>query len=175
VSFTLNGALAGLVAITAGCDALSPAFALLTGALAGALVVVSVLFFDRIRIDDPVGAISVHAVCGVWGTLAVGLFATDGGLLTSGSWTQLLAQIVGVSAAFLWAFPTALVLFLALKATVGLRVSEQEEIEGLDVHEHGMHAYPPSFVAEGAPGIVVGAATLDSATSPAVPKAVYEV
>ncbi len=174
VSFTLNGALAGLVAITAGCDVLSPAFALLTGLAAGALVVVAVLFFDRIRVDDPVGAISVHAVCGLWGTLAVGLFATESGWLTTGSATQFLAQLVGVLAAFLWAFPTALVLFLTLKATVGLRVSEAEELEGLDLHEHGMHAYPPSLVAEGIPGQVVPGAAVARAAPTVATEAAYE-
>lgn len=158
VSFTLNGALAGLVAITAGCDAMSPAFALVTGLVAGALVVFAVLFFDRIRIDDPVGAISVHGVCGVWGTLAIGLFHQEAGLLISGSTTQFMAQVVGVLAAFAWAFPTSLLLFAVLKATIGLRVSQTEEMEGLDIHEHGMHAYPPSFVADGIHGVTpVGA------------------
>lgn len=154
ISFTLNGALAGLVAITAGCDAMSPVFALLTGCVAGGLVVVSVLFFDRLRIDDPVGAISVHAVCGVWGTLAIGLFHQESGLLLTGSSTQFLAQVVGILAAFLWAFPSSLVLFAILKATVGLRVHEVEEMEGLDIHEHGLHAYPPSFVADGVHGVL---------------------
>lgn len=158
VSFTLNGALAGLVAITAGCDAMSPAFALVTGLVAGALVVFAVLFFDHIRIDDPVGAISVHGVCGAWGTLAIGLFHQEAGLLISGSPTQFMAQVVGVLAAFAWAFPTSLLLFAVLKATIGLRVSQTEELEGLDIHEHGMHAYPPSFVADGIHGVTpVGA------------------
>jgi ammonium transporter, Amt family len=151
-SFTLNGALAGLVAITAGCDAMSPTFALITGGIAGVVVVGSVMFFDRIRIDDPVGAVSVHGMCVLWGTLAIGLFHTESGLLLGGGSTLFLTQLVGISAAFLWAFPASLLIFGVIKATLGLRVSEKEEIEGLDVHEHGMHAYPPSFVADGATG-----------------------
>jgi Amt family ammonium transporter len=155
-SLTLNGALAGLVAITAGCDAMSPLFAAVTGAVAGSIVVFAVIFFDKLRIDDPVGAISVHGVCGAWGTLAVGLFMTEGGLLFGGGITQLLVQCVGVAAAFLWAFPVSLGIFVALKYTIGLRVSPAEEIEGLDIGEHGMHAYPPVLIAEGVTGMVPG-------------------
>ena len=151
-SFALNGALAGLVGITAGCDAMSPAFAALTGLIAGCLVVGSVVFFDRIRIDDPVGAVSVHGVCGAWGTLAVGLFMTDGGLLMGGGATQLGIQALGIAAGFLWAFPVSMIIFLTIKATIGLRVSEQEEMEGLDILEHGMLAYPPGFVADAVTG-----------------------
>jgi Amt family ammonium transporter len=145
-SFALNGALAGLVAITAGCDGMAPHFAALTGLAAGVIVVFSVVFFDRIRIDDPVGAISVHGVCGAWGTLAVGLFATETGLATGHGFEQLGVQALGVGAAFLWAFPVSLAIFLAIKYTVGLRVSPQEEIDGLDLSEHGVYAYPPLFV-----------------------------
>ena len=147
-SLTLNGALAGLVAITAGCDVMIPAMAALTGCLGGIIVVGSVVFFDKLRIDDPVGAISVHGVCGVWGTLAVGLFGTGIGLFTGGGSAQLISQMIGVGACFLWAFPVSLGIFYAIKVTVGLRVSEQEEIEGLDIHEHGILAYPPVFVAD---------------------------
>ena len=135
-SIALNGALAGLVAITAGCDIMSPAMAALTGAIGGCLVVFSVLFFERMRVDDPVGAISVHGVCGAWGTLAIGLFSAEAGL------SQLAVQAVGVLAGFAWAFPASLVIFLAIKHTVGLRVSAEEEVAGLDVSEHGMSAYP---------------------------------
>jgi len=164
-SFALNGALAGLVAITAGCNVLSPAYAVLTGLAAGVIVVFACVFFDRVRIDDPVGAISVHGVCGAWGTLAVGLFATDAGLLTSGSFRQLGIQAVGVLAAFLWSFPVSLGIFLAIKYAIGLRVGPEEELEGLDVSEHGIYAYPPSFVAgTPAPGVAwpagVGASPL---------------
>jgi Amt family ammonium transporter len=147
-SFTLNGALAGLVAITAGCDAMHPGFAVVTGLVAGAIVVLSVLFFDKIRIDDPVGAVSVHGVCGLWGTLAIGLFQTGSGLLVGGGVQQILVQLVGVLAAFMWAFPVSLGIFYAVKATVGLRVSAEEEAEGLDIREHGMHAYPAHLVVE---------------------------
>ncbi len=145
-SFALNGALAGLVAITAGCDAIPVHFAALTGLLAGLIVVLSCVFFDKIRIDDPVGAVSVHGVCGAWGTLAVGLFAQDVGLFAGGGAAQLGIQALGVAAAFLWAFPVSFGIFYAIHATVGLRVSEEEEIEGLDLTEHGIYAYPPALV-----------------------------
>ncbi|MEX0793924.1 MAG: ammonium transporter [Pirellulaceae bacterium] len=147
-SFALNGALAGLVSITAGCDAMSPAFASLAGLLGGVLVVFSVVFFDKLKIDDPVGAISVHGVCGAWGTLAVGLFMTDGGLLTGGGAGQLITQLTGVGAGFIWAFGTSMIIFLGIKYTIGLRVSAEEEMEGLDITEHGMYAYPPHLVSE---------------------------
>lgn len=151
-SFSLNGALAGLVAITAGCDVISPALSALTGLIAGFLVVGSVYFFDRIRVDDPVGAISVHGVCGAWGTLAVGLFMADGGLLYTGSTSLLATQLIGIAAGFFWAFPVSLLIFLGIKATIGLRVDEQEELEGLDLVEHGMLGYPPGFVADSVHG-----------------------
>ncbi|NIP86103.1 MAG: ammonium transporter [Planctomycetales bacterium] len=141
-SFALNGALAGLVAITAGCDIMSPGMALLTGAIAGVIVVISCLAFEKIRVDDPVGAISVHGVCGAWGTLAIGVFSSEAG------WGQLGIQALGVAAAFLWAFPVSLAIFLAIKATIGLRASEAHEAIGLDASEHGMHAYPPSMVVD---------------------------
>ncbi|MEX0936569.1 MAG: ammonium transporter [Pirellulales bacterium] len=151
-SLALNGALAGLVAITAGCDIMTPATAALTGALGGVIVVGAVVFFDKIRIDDPVGAISVHGVCGAWGTLAIGLWggtaAEPIGVLLGGGTAQLVTQAIGVAAGFLWAFPTCLVLFLAIKYTVGLRVSEAEELEGLDILEHGLSAYPAVLVAD---------------------------
>ena len=145
-SFTMNGALAGLVAITAGCDVIPVHFAALTGLLAGLLVVLSCVLIDKIRIDDPVGAVSVHGVCGAWGTLAVGLFAQDVGLFSGGGTAQLGIQALGVAAAFLWAFPVSFGIFYAIHATVGLRVSEEEEIEGLDLTEHGIYAYPPALV-----------------------------
>ncbi|MCA9178521.1 MAG: ammonium transporter [Planctomycetales bacterium] len=151
-SFTLNGALAGLVAITAGCDAMHPGYALLTGTIGGVVVVLSVLFFDKLRIDDPVGAISVHGVCGAWGTLAIGLFKDEVGLLVGGTSEQFIAQVTGVLAAFLWAFPVSFAVFYLIKVTIGLRVSEKEELEGLDITEHGMHAYPANLIADGATG-----------------------
>ncbi len=145
-SFALNGTLAGLVAITAGCDVIPVHYAALTGLLAGILVVFACVFIDRIRIDDPVGAVSVHGICGAFGTLAVGLFAANGGLLNGGGPSLLITQAIGVGSAFLWSFILSMAIFLAIKYTVGLRVSAEEEIEGLDVTEHGMYAYPPSFV-----------------------------
>ena len=148
-SFTLNGALAGLVAITAGCDCLSPMYAAITGLIAGFIVVFSCVFFDRIRVDDPVGAVSVHGVCGAWGTLAVGLFMIDGGLFTGGGAGQLITQAIGVGAAFAWAFGLSMVIFLTVKYTIGLRVTAEEEIEGLDIGEHGIYAYPPAIIGAG--------------------------
>lgn len=148
ISFALNGALAGLVAITAGCDAVTVSSSAIIGLVAGGLVVLSVVFFDKVRVDDPVGAISVHGVCGAWGTLATGLFMTEGGLFYGGGTAQLISQAIGVGAAFLWAFPASLLMFLAIKYTVGIRVSEQEEIEGLDIFEHGVYAYPQGFVTD---------------------------
>ena len=141
-SMALNGALAGLVGITAGCSTVSPAGSLWIGALAGVLVVVSVYFIDRVlKVDDPVGAVSVHGVCGAWGTLACGLFNFDGGLFYGGGLKLLGVQIVGVGAAFVWAFGLGLLLFMVIKKTIGLRVSKKEELEGLDIGEHGMEAY----------------------------------
>ncbi|MEQ8785173.1 MAG: ammonium transporter [Pirellulaceae bacterium] len=152
-SFTLNGALAGLVAITAGCANLDAPTAALTGLIGGVIVVLSVVAIDKCRIDDPVGAVSVHGVCGAWGTFAVGLFDPTGGVLFGGGFELTLIQLAGIGAAFAWAFPVSMVIFLAIKYTIGLRVSEQEELEGLDITEHGMHAYPPSLIAEGTQGI----------------------
>ena len=146
-SMTLNGALAGLVAITAGCDCVSLMGAVYIGLIAGVLVVLSVLGIDRlklgkIRIDDPVGAISVHGVCGAWGTLAIGFFGIDGvGLFYGGGATQLGIQALGVLAGFAWAFGIGLALFLAISYTIGLRVSPEEELRGLDIGEHGGEAY----------------------------------
>ncbi|MCH2169483.1 ammonium transporter [Myxococcota bacterium] len=134
LSMALNGVLAGLVGITAGADTVSLIGAVAIGAIAGGLVVGSVLLFDRIKIDDPVGAISVHLTCGIWGTLAVGIFSTNPDHSFG-------VQLVGVLAYGAVAFPSAMAIFLVLKATTGLRVSEQEELEGLDYGEHGMHAY----------------------------------
>ena len=168
-SFALNGALAGLVAITAGCDIIPVPYAALTGLLAGFLVVFSCVFFDRIHVDDPVGAISVHGVCGAWGTLAVGLFGAEVGLFSGGGAGQLGIQALGVASAFLWAFPLCFVMFTIIRLTVGLRASEEDEIEGLDLTEHGIYAYPPAFVngvqAAGGSGLGATAAT----HTPAIP------
>lgn len=149
ISMSLNGALAGLVAITAGCANVSIGGALVIGFVAGVLVLFSVLFFDKMKIDDPVGAISVHGVCGAWGTLAVGLFASPNfgdakGLFYGGGFSLLGTQIVGILVAFFWAFTASYIVFVILKKTIGVRVSEEEEISGLDVLEHGNEAYPVS-------------------------------
>lgn len=142
-----NGVIAGLVAITAGCAWVNPAASVLIGAIAGALVVASVWFIDwKLHIDDPVGAISVHAVNGIWGILALGLLA-DGtymevtGLLY-GNAGFMVSQIISAVTVFVWAFGTGAIMFYILKKTMGLRVSDREQIEGLDIGEHGMCAYP---------------------------------
>jgi Amt family ammonium transporter len=142
ISMTLNGTLAGLVAITAPCDGVSPTGAMIIGAVGGILVVFSVLFFDYVvKVDDPVGAVSVHAVNGLWGTLSYGLFAINGGLFYGGGFKQLGIQILGAGTAFVWAFGLGLILFWIISKTVGLRVSAEEEMKGLDIGEHGMEAY----------------------------------
>lgn len=139
VSMTLNGALAGLVAITAGCDIVSTEGALAIGIIAGVLIVYGVEFVDKIlKVDDPVGAIGVHGICGATGTLLVGLFATDGGLFYGGGLALLGVQLIGVLAVAAWTVATMSILFLVIKKTIGLRVSAEEEIDGLDLHEHGL-------------------------------------
>lgn len=142
LSMALNGALAGLVAITAGCDIVSIPGAAIIGLIAGIVLVLSVNLFDKIlKIDDPVGAISVHGMCGATGTILVGLLATDGGLFYGGGASLLITQIIGVVAVAAWALGTGFVLFFVLKKTIGLRVSEREEELGLDITEHGEFAY----------------------------------
>ncbi|OIP84331.1 MAG: ammonium transporter [Porphyromonadaceae bacterium CG2_30_38_12] len=142
LSMTLNGVLAGLVAITAGCHAVTPGAAMIIGAIAGVLVVFAVEFFDKVaKIDDPVGAISVHGVCGAFGTLAVGLFATEGGLFYGGGANLLTSQAIGVVSVAAWAIGAGLVIFLGIKYTIGIRVSKKEEENGLDYYEHGEKAY----------------------------------
>lgn len=143
ISMTLNGALAGLVGITAGCAAVDNYGAVAIGIICGLIVVFSIEFIDKkLKVDDPVGAVSVHGVCGAIGTLLVGLFAIDGGLFYGGGFTQLGAQAAGVFGIGAWALIASAILLFILKKTIGLRVSEKEEVEGLDVHEHGMEAYP---------------------------------
>ena len=137
VGMSLNGALAGLVAITAGCANVTPLSAVIIGAIAGIIVVFSVVFFDRIKVDDPVGAVSVHGVNGAWGTLAAGLFNIGG---TSGKIIGV--QVLGIVVCFVWTFLTTFILFKILDKTMGLRVTPQEEAEGLDFGEHGGTAYP---------------------------------
>jgi len=150
----LNGVLAGLVAITAGTASVTPVGALIIGLLAGAVLVYGLAFVENVlRVDDPVGAIAVHALNGVWGTLAVGLFAAPqagaltgmgnvAGLFYGGGLAQLGVQGVGVLAVSGWAFATMYGLFSLLKATIGIRVSAKEELEGLDISEHGTISYP---------------------------------
>jgi Amt family ammonium transporter len=161
IGMTLNGCLAGLVGITASAAYTNVTCSLIIGAIAGCLVVLSVLFFDRIKVDDPVGATSVHLVCGIFGTLCVGLFTTSdlsgtvvntpmgwaaaggpyAGLFFGGGTKQLIAQLVGVLAVGAYVVPVSAICWLTIKALVGLRVSQQEEIEGLDIGEHGNEAY----------------------------------
>ena len=150
-----NGALAGLVSITAGTGTMNFLGAVIVGAIGGALVVYSVLFIERRGVDDPVGAVSVHGVCGVWGTLAIGLFARhddaflgrdNAGLFYGGGFDQLLVQAIGVLLIAAWVLGTSAILFKVIKSTVGLRVSEEEELEGLDVSEHGSPGYGPETV-----------------------------
>ncbi|HSZ25440.1 MAG TPA: ammonium transporter [Cytophagaceae bacterium] len=136
ISMVLNGILAGLVGITAGADKMGVLDAVFIGSIAGILVVSSVLILDKWRVDDPVGAISVHLVGGIWGTLAVGLFGDLAGL------NQLTHQLIGIISCNITAFVAAYLIFLALKHTMGLRVSEDHEINGLDLKEHGVEAYP---------------------------------
>ncbi len=132
----LNGILGGLVGITAGADQMSPTDAIVIGAIAGAIIVFAVSLIDKLRLDDPVGAIAVHLVCGIWGTLAVGIFGNLAG------WDQFVSQLVGVGAYAVVCVVSSFIIIFALKKTVGIRVSEKEELEGLDKYEHGMNTYP---------------------------------
>ncbi len=133
----LNGILGGLVAITAGADQMSPNDAVIIGIIGGILIVLGVALIDRfMKLDDPVGAIAVHLICGIWGTLAVGLFGEMAG------WDQFLYQLAGIGCYAAFCIVTSFIIIFTLKKTVGIRVSEREELEGLDLHEHGMTAYP---------------------------------
>lgn len=131
----LNGILGGLVGITAGADLMSPNDAVLIGLIAGVIIVLGVSFIDRIKLDDPVGAVTVHLICGIWGTLAVGIFGAKAGL------DQFIYQLTGVGAVGVFCCITSFIIIYALKKSVGIRVSKAEEVEGLDLHEHGMDAY----------------------------------
>jgi Amt family ammonium transporter len=142
LSFALNGALAGLVAVTAGCDAVSDTGAIAIGLIAGVVLVYAVTFIDNVlKIDDPVGAVSVHGVCGGLGTILVGVFSQSGGILYGHGASLLVSQIIGVFAVAAFAFVTGFILFKILKSTVGLRVPKRIEEEGLDIYEHGESAY----------------------------------
>lgn len=132
----LNGILGGLVGITAGADQMSPTDAIIIGAVAGAIIVFAVSLIDRLKLDDPVGAIAVHLACGIWGTLAVGIF----GNLAGGA--QFVSQLIGVASYAAICILSSFLIIFTLKKTIGIRVSEREELEGLDAHEHGMDAYP---------------------------------
>jgi Amt family ammonium transporter len=141
LSLILSGTLTGLVAITAACNAVSVSGAVVIGLLAGPLTIYSVLFFEKIKLDDPVGAISVHLVGGVFGTLSVGLFATEGGLFLGGAITRTAIQAAGIAVVGSAAFLTTFLAWWILRASVGIRVPADEEIEGLDAGEHGIEAY----------------------------------
>jgi len=160
----MNGALAGLVAITAGAANVSPTGAILIGFVAGPVLVFGLDFIERVlKIDDPVGAIAVHGFNGMWGTIAVGLFAmpaaglmTDmgeiSGLFYGGGFSQLGIQMLGTTAVSVWAFATMFSLFYVMKATIGIRISAKEELEGLDISEHGTVSYPEFGPAATEPG-----------------------
>ncbi len=131
----LNGILGGLVGITAGADVMTPESAIIIGGIAGAIIVFAVALVDAIKLDDPVGAIAVHLICGIWGTLAVGIFSTN-------PEHTFLTQLTGVACYAVFCLTSSFLIIFTLKKTVGIRVSEKEELEGLDAHEHGMDAYP---------------------------------
>jgi Amt family ammonium transporter len=135
LSLVLNGILGGLVGITAGADLMSPTEAIVIGLIAGCLVVFAILFFDKVKVDDPVGATSVHLVCGIFGTLAVGIFGSKAG------GPQLISQLIGIVCIAGFVFTLSLIAFFIIDKTMGLRVSAKEELEGLDIGEHGMRAY----------------------------------
>ncbi|KAB1069769.1 ammonium transporter [Tamlana haliotis] len=147
LDMTLNGALAGLVSITAGCGNMTEGGALIAGFIGGIIVVFSMEFIEqKLKIDDAVGAASVHGVCGAWGTLVIGLWGVDGdtaiGLFNGGGSAQFVTQLIGTLAYAVWALLTSFIFFFILKKTLGLRVTENEEVEGLDLSEHGTLAYP---------------------------------
>jgi ammonium transporter, Amt family len=136
ITMVLNGILAGLVGITAGADQMGVGESAIIGFIGGTLVVFAVVFFDRIKIDDPVGAISVHLIGGIWGTLAVGIFGNLAGI------NQIFSQLIGIGVVGVFCFLTSWLIFFTFKRTIGIRVDEKEETEGLDIHEHSMRAYP---------------------------------
>jgi len=142
ISLSLNGALAGLVGVTAGCDVISPLGAVLIGTIVGIVMVFAVEFIDqKLRFDDPVGAISVHGVGGILGTLLVGIFATKGGLLYNGGFSLLISQLIGIVTVGIWVIASSFVVFKIIDKLVGLRVPKRVEEEGLDLYEHGETAY----------------------------------
>ena len=172
VGMTLNAALAGLVAITAGCDAVSPVGAAIIGLVAGLVLPISVNFFDSVlKIDDPVGAISVHGICGALGTILTGLLAVDGGTFYGGGFHFFLIQCLGVLATAAWAAVMITIVFVIIKSTIGLRVSAEEELKGLDITEHGLpSAYGGfAFVYDDTPADLIAQATGDVPVKEAVP------
>lgn len=180
VSMTLNGSLAGLVAVTAGCAVVDVVGAFFIGAVAGVLVVVAVEVIDKkFHVDDPVGAIAVHGANGLWGTIACGLFSTSTGLFYTGSFAQLIVQLIGILAIAAWTIACMIGLFQLLKHTVGIRASKIEEIEGLDKHEHGLPSAYADFTpvplaaeiieADGIPAAEPAGVTVTDMTAPAMP------
>ena len=166
VSMTLNGSLAGLVAITAGCDLVSPVGAAIIGIVAGIAVVVVIEFVDKVlKIDDPVGAIGVHGCCGALGTILTGMFAVDGGLFYGGGVHMLAVQCLGVISVILWVVVTMTIVFCLIDKTIGLRVTEREEVEGLDSTEHGLVSAYADFMTPVMTGAseVMGTASVDEA------------
>jgi Amt family ammonium transporter len=147
---TLNGVLAGLVAITAPCAFVTPAYSILIGAVGGVIVVYGALLLEKLKVDDPVSAVPVHLLNGIWGTLAVGIFATENGVtgLVAGNSGQIVAQLIGIGSVGIWCLLTGSLLFFGLlKGLVGLRTSREEEVKGLDLGEHGAEAYPGDALA----------------------------
>ena len=147
LSMSLNGALAGLVSITAGCGNMTAPGAVMAGLIGGIIVVFSIEFIEKkLKIDDAIGAVSVHGVAGFWGTIVIGLWGVDGdkgiGLFNGGGISQLISQLIGATAYMVWAIILSFIVFSVLKYTIGLRVTEQEELKGLDISEHGSIAYP---------------------------------
>ncbi|MCE1254022.1 MAG: ammonium transporter [Anaerolineae bacterium] len=151
LGMTLNGVLAGLVAITAPCAFVTPLNSIIIGLIGGVLVVYGALLLEKLKIDDPVSAVPVHLMNGIWGTLAVGIFATENGVtgLIAGDSAQFMAQLIGVLAVAVWCILTGAILFYGiLKGWFGLRVSREEEVKGLDIEEHGVEAYPGDVIGD---------------------------
>ncbi|HDH28044.1 MAG TPA: ammonium transporter [Euryarchaeota archaeon] len=148
VGMTINGFLAGLVGVTAATAVVTPFWASIIGVISGLIVVYAVDFFEStLKLDDPVGALSVHGACGVFGTLSVGLFSAENGLITTGSISQLISQIIGIGSVFLFVFPAAFAAFKILDRVIGIRVPAEDELKGLDITEFGLSAYPDFILA----------------------------
>jgi Amt family ammonium transporter len=141
ITMVINGILAGLVSITAGCNVVGPISAIFIGLIAGILVDLAVLFFDKIKVDDPVGAVAVHGVNGLFGTVAVGFFAAEGGLLFGGGVALLITQLIGVVTIGLFSFSITFILMKVLKSTIGIRISSEEEEAGIDSVSFGVKSY----------------------------------